>query len=156
LSTARSHLFAAPQQRHGNDSCADPRGLSCAGTVLDHLAAKLVTEHHVLIRSHEGVVAQFGHHVGEFVAVVARMQVGSADATPKDVDQQLTLGRRRVGRSTTSSFALVQVTVFIWAHLFDPAPVMVFAVWSMFFATAILLDGGRLGRWGVDGEEAAP
>jgi hypothetical protein len=89
------HLFAAPQQRHGDDRCAGPRGLAGAGTVIDDLAAELVSEHDVLIRSHEGVVARFGHHVGEFVAVVARMQVRSADATLEHVEQQLPLGRCR-------------------------------------------------------------
>ena len=93
----RVHLVAAPQQRQGNDRGAGPRGFACPGTVVDDLAAELVSEHDLLIRSHERVVARLGHHVGELVAVAARMQVRAADATPQDVDQHLALGRRRGG-----------------------------------------------------------
>ncbi|CKW37266.1 Uncharacterised protein [Mycobacterium tuberculosis] len=90
------HLFVAtPQQRHGDDRGAAPRGPAGAGTVIDHLATELVSEHHLLIRSHEGVVARFGHHVGQFITVQAGMQVRSADTAPQHIEQQLTLGRRR-------------------------------------------------------------
>jgi hypothetical protein len=63
--------------------------------VVEDFAAKLVAEDDRLVRAHEVGVAGLGHHVGDFVAVVAGVQVGAADAAAEDVDQQLSLRRHR-------------------------------------------------------------
>ena len=89
------HALAAPQQRHRHHRCAGPRALAGAGAEIDYLANEFVPEHDLLVRAHGAVVAGFGRYVGEFVAVMAGVQVGAADAAAQDVDQQLALGRGR-------------------------------------------------------------
>ena len=71
--------------------------LAAAGAVLGDLPAELVTEDDLLVRAHEVLVARLDHHVGELVAVMARVEVRAADAAAKDVDQKLALaGHRRL------------------------------------------------------------
>lgn len=66
--------------------------------MVEDFAAELVAEDDRLVRAHEVGVAGVGHHLGDFVAVVAGVQVGAGVG---------------VGWSTTSSFAWVQVTAFM-------------------------------------------
>ena len=52
-----------------------------------------MTEHDLLIGAHEAVVAGLGEDVGLLVGVVAGVQVGPADPTAPDVEQDLSLAR---------------------------------------------------------------
>ena len=63
--------------------------LAAAGAVFRHLAAELVAEHDALARAHEVVVADLGQHLGQLVAVVARVKVRSADPAPQHPEQDL-------------------------------------------------------------------
>lgn len=54
---------------------------------------EFVAEHHLLIRAHEPVVSGLGRDVGDVVAVLASVQVRTADAARQHVEQQLALGR---------------------------------------------------------------
>ena len=81
-----------PVRRQQRRQRADARaGLELAlgpRTVIDHLAAELVAEHDVAGEIHRlaaGMLRQLDHAVG----VLARMQVGAADAAGQRLDQHL-------------------------------------------------------------------
>jgi hypothetical protein len=67
-----------------------------AGAPLAHLADELVAQHRRRRAGHEVVVVELGHHRGEVVAVLTRVEVGPADAAPEHAQDELALGRLRV------------------------------------------------------------
>jgi hypothetical protein len=55
--------------------------------VVEDFTAELVAKHDRLVRAGAVGVAGPGHHVGSLVAVVAGVQIRTADATAQDVDE---------------------------------------------------------------------
>ncbi len=85
------HLFVArAAARHGDDSGCRLGSCDCRDN-RRHRAFEVPPA----IRSHEGVVARFGHHVGQFILVQAGMQVHVRRRRTAASSSQLTLGRRR-------------------------------------------------------------
>jgi hypothetical protein len=60
---------------------------------VEDLAGELVAEHDPLVTGHEPVVSGLVEHVGEFVAVMAGVQVGAADPAAPRLDEHLPLVR---------------------------------------------------------------
>ena len=87
------HLVSPVPQRQGHDGRADRDFLTASGPISGDLAAEFVTEHHLLIGAHEAVVAGLREELRLLVGVVASVQVGPADPTAPDVDQDLSLLR---------------------------------------------------------------
>ena len=111
---ARSRAPPSPRRSSGSATTGVPsRPLAEPRAVLDDLAAELVADDDLLVGAHEVVVAGLRDHVGELVAVVARVQVRAADAAAQHVEQHLALPGSGAGRSTSSSSASLQATAFM-------------------------------------------
>lgn len=82
-----------PDQRQGHHVGSRGQLLAGSRAVLGDLAAELVAENDALARAHEVLVADMGHHVGQLVAAMAGVEIGSADSTAQHLQQHLPLGR---------------------------------------------------------------
>ena len=117
----RSRASPSPRRRSGSATTGVPVGdlLAASRAVVGDLAAELVAEHDPLVGAHEAVVAGLREHVGLLVGVVARVQVGPADAAAQDVEQRPGPWRARAsaGRRPRASSS-AQATAFM------PRPLM--------------------------------
>ena len=91
------HRSAGAQQRQGDDSRSGGDRPARSRPVLDDLAAELVPHDHLLLGAHEVLIARLARDLGQLVAVLARMQVRSADAAAQHVDEDLPRARPRLG-----------------------------------------------------------
>src|SRR5262249_43168903 len=64
---------------------------------LQHLAAELVAEHHLVLRRHEPLEVRLQHQTVPMVAVLARVKIGTANAAAQHVEQDLSLPRLGIG-----------------------------------------------------------
>ena len=79
---------------------------SRAGAVIEHLAAEFVAEHDIAGEVHRLAAGEMPCHFDHAMGVLARVQVGAADAAGQRLDQHLSRGRLRLGHGVDDDLAV--------------------------------------------------
>ena len=94
------------QRRQRTDARAGLEPLLRARPVIDDLAAELMAEHDIARRVHRLAAGDACSDCGETMRVLARMQIGAADAAGERFDQHLLRTGHRLGHGIDDNLAL--------------------------------------------------
>ena len=94
------------QRRQRTDAGAGFQLALGAGAVIEHLAAEFVAEHDIAGEVHRLAAGKMPCHFDHAMGMLARVQVGAADAAGQRPDQHLPRGRLRLGHGVDDDLAV--------------------------------------------------